>query len=98
MKPYYEENGITIYHGDCREIVALLPHVDVTIADPPYGQTSLRWDKKVRGWAKVIPSNALWCFGSMRFFMESLKEFENWKLAQDVVWRKHNGSSFHADR
>ena len=35
MKPYYEHAGITIYHGDCREI---LPHVsgDATITDPPY--------------------------------------------------------------
>ena len=36
MKPYYERNGITIYHGDCREI---LPSVtaDVVVTDPPYG-------------------------------------------------------------
>lgn len=25
MKPYYEEDGITIYHGDCREV---LPQID----------------------------------------------------------------------
>lgn len=36
MKPYYEHAGITIYHGDCREV---LPHVSagVVITDPPYG-------------------------------------------------------------
>ena len=36
MKPYYEHAGITIYHGDCRE---LLPGVeaDAVVADPPYG-------------------------------------------------------------
>lgn len=35
MKPYYEHGGITIYHGDCREI---LPHLkaDAVITDPPY--------------------------------------------------------------
>ena len=35
MKPYYEHAGITIFHGDCREI---LPHVtaDQVITDPPY--------------------------------------------------------------
>lgn len=21
MKPYYDEGGITIYHGDCREVL-----------------------------------------------------------------------------
>jgi len=36
MKPYYEETGITIYHGDCREILPTLSF-DAVIADPPYG-------------------------------------------------------------
>ncbi len=37
MKPYYEHAGITIYHGDCREVLALLPTVDLVLTDPPYG-------------------------------------------------------------
>ncbi len=37
MKPYYEEAGITIYHGDCREILPSLPRVDLVLTDPPYG-------------------------------------------------------------
>ncbi len=36
-KPYYEEAGITIYHGDCREILPTLPNVDLVLTDPPYG-------------------------------------------------------------
>lgn len=36
MKPYYEHAGITIYHGDCREILPCLSF-DVIISDPPYG-------------------------------------------------------------
>lgn len=36
MKPYYQHAGITIYHGNCLDI---LPHItaDVAITDPPYG-------------------------------------------------------------
>jgi site-specific DNA-methyltransferase (adenine-specific) len=37
MKPYYEESGITIYHGDCRDILPSLPKVDLVLTDPPYG-------------------------------------------------------------
>jgi hypothetical protein len=37
MTPYYEEKGITIYHGDCREILPSLPKVDLVLTDPPYG-------------------------------------------------------------
>ena len=36
MKPYYEHAGITIYHGDCREIIDSLEY-DLVITDPPYG-------------------------------------------------------------
>lgn len=38
MRPYYEEAGITIYHGDCREILPQLnASVDLVLTDPPYG-------------------------------------------------------------
>jgi DNA modification methylase len=36
--PYYEQDGITIYHGDCREILgAQLRVAGALISDPPYG-------------------------------------------------------------
>lgn len=34
--PYYEEPSITIYHGDCREILPHLQKVDAVITSPPY--------------------------------------------------------------
>jgi len=37
MKPYYDHAGITIYHGDCREILPTLQKVDLVLTDPPYG-------------------------------------------------------------
>ena len=36
MKPYYEHAGITIYHGDCREVMPGLEPVDLVLTDPPY--------------------------------------------------------------
>lgn len=36
LKPYYDEGGITIYCGDCREILPLLEPVDLVLTDPPY--------------------------------------------------------------
>lgn len=35
-KPYYERDGITIYHGDAREILPTLPKVGLVLTDPPY--------------------------------------------------------------
>ncbi len=36
MKPYYQEAGITIFHGDCREVLPTLGEVDHVITDPPF--------------------------------------------------------------
>jgi DNA modification methylase len=37
QKPYYEDSAVTIYHGDCREIVPQLGRFDLLLTDPPYG-------------------------------------------------------------
>lgn len=37
MTPYYQDDAVTIYHGDCREILPGLPKFDLVLTDPPYG-------------------------------------------------------------
>ena len=61
MKPYYDYGGITIWHGDCREILPTLPAVDLVFTSPPYNlgntsgggfpteDTSHRWPGKKMG-------------------------------------------------
>jgi hypothetical protein len=36
-RPYYDHGGITIYHANCWEILPLLGHFDLLLADPPWG-------------------------------------------------------------
>lgn len=36
LRPYYDEDGITLYHGDCCELLPLMPAVQMTLTDPPY--------------------------------------------------------------
>jgi site-specific DNA-methyltransferase (adenine-specific) len=66
-KPYYEADGIVIYHGDCREILPGLKPVDLVLTDPPYGigrsgkpkSTSSHGGHKGYpdlGWDKISPS------------------------------------------
>ena len=36
MNPYYEADGITIYHGDSFDILHDLSGIDAVVTDPPY--------------------------------------------------------------
>lgn len=37
MKPYYEQSGVTIYHGDCVQVLPMLAAATLLLTDPPYG-------------------------------------------------------------
>ena len=41
LKPYYQRDGITIFHGDCYEIVPQLEKADLMLTDPPYEITAV---------------------------------------------------------
>ena len=101
MTPYFSDAFVDLFLGDCREVMpCVIASADCVVADPPYGDTSLEWDVRPTEWLDLLPSQSLWCFGSLRMFMSTGSEFAaaDWKLSQDVIWEKHNGSSFHADR
>lgn len=96
---------MTIITGDCRVVMPEHGPYELILADPPYGDTSLAWDRRVDGWlplarAALRPSGSMWVFGSLRCFMATATSFDaaGWKYAQEIVWEKQNGSSFHADR
>ena len=73
IKPYYEENGITIYHGDCRQILPELEPVDLVLTDPPYGiglntdyltgRNQLNRSSSSKVWDKIIGDDAVGDYG-----------------------------------
>ncbi|WP_454113575.1 DNA-methyltransferase [Microbacterium maritypicum] len=99
MTIMYEDEWVTLHHGDWRD-ADFGEHVDAIVTDPPYGETSLDWDRWPKGWPEQAAqiTDALWCFGSFRMFHDNAAEFATWNLSQEIIWEKHNGSGFHADR
>jgi site-specific DNA-methyltransferase (adenine-specific) len=101
--PYYSDEFVTLYHGRMEEVMQDFGEsewADACITDPPYGETRLEWDKWVENWPLIVHwhTESMWCFGSMRMFWDHRDDFKGWKLSQDVVWEKHNGTGFAADR
>jgi site-specific DNA-methyltransferase (adenine-specific) len=96
----YQDKFVTLYQGDAMEITRGLGLFDCCITDPPYEETSKAWDKWPADWPLEVLGHtaSLWCFGSLRMFMDRRNDFIGWKLSQDVVWEKHNGSSMARDR
>ena len=77
ITPYYDHAGITIYHGDCREIMPHLEPIETCITDPPYGLSFMGkdWDHGVPGirfWEIIrdalLPGAICLSFGGTRTF------------------------------
>ncbi|MFE4857294.1 DNA-methyltransferase [Streptomyces sp. NPDC056670] len=101
MDAYYQDDEVALYLGDMREILPALDlKADLVLADPPYAETSLAWDRWPDGWPTLAATvtSSMWCFGSMRMILNRRDQFAGWRLSQDIVWEKHNGSGFAKDR
>lgn len=98
--PYYADDLVTLYHGDLAEVLPRLGQFAACVTDPPYGQTSLAWDRWPVGWPELVArhTDSLWCFGTFRMFWQRRDEFAAWKMSQDVVWDKVIASSVVTDR
>lgn len=92
MKPYYEEDEITIYCAHWCEVVASLPLVDAVVTDPPYGETSLDWDEAEIAWLSAMDrtvsrQGSIWSFGSLKYLTWLLRcqGMAAWRQAQEMA-------------
>lgn len=90
-KPYYEQDGITIYHGDCRQILPHLPKVDLVLTDPPYGMN--RFETDTKDFLKVVGPALTSAFlllpeGGSMFAFTSTAEVINLANAVDAPFKR----------
>ena len=65
MKPYYDDGQITIYLGDCRDVLPTLARdsVDVVLTDPPFFMPATHYQSRVhwqRSWSDTSVLGAFW--------------------------------------
>ena len=61
MRPYYEHNGITIYHGDVFDVIDEVESFDALITDPPYSSGGMfRSDRVNRSTVQKYTDNSQW--------------------------------------
>ena len=62
MKPYYQDEYVTLYHGDALQVIASLPDqsVDVVMTDPPYSSGGMmRGDRMQDVHTKYVNSDSV---------------------------------------
>lgn len=53
MRPYYQDDLVTLYHGDALEVLGDLPMVDAIVTDPPFSMPAQYYDGRTewrRSW------------------------------------------------
>lgn len=97
VKPYYAKDGVTIYHGDCRDVLPTLEPATACVTDPPYGLGFMGkgWDHEVPGvefWRLVrdalLPGAACLTFGGPRTYHRLMCAIEDagFEIRDCLMW------------
>jgi DNA modification methylase len=92
-------DGVTLYCGDCREIVPSLGAVDAVVTDPPYGTDVTTWDISID--AGTVSAILAASKGYSAFFYSNTRLAHLLNAVRDhghdawvAVWHKMNAMGF----
>jgi len=99
VQPYFEQDNLTLYCGDLREVLPTLPKasVDFVVTDPPYGLSFMEkdWDHDVPGpeyWRAIArvckPGAMMLAFGGTRTYHRLTCAIEDagWEIRDALMW------------
>lgn len=102
MSAYYQDEHVTLYHGDCLDVMPTIPGgtINLVLTDLPYGMTDCKWDTP-------IPLEALWeewerlCANTGSVALTASQPFTSTLVASrpklfksEWIWEKNAGSNF----
>ena len=105
IKPYFQNKWVTIYHGDCRELLPELPKIDLILTDPSYGVNFKKSGEPYMAgdsinlmplvlpmfYKLLKPDGALFIFSSVAYLKDFLYSFETYfKMHNIIIWDKVN--------
>jgi len=96
MKPYYQDEYVTLYCGDCREIVPTLGKFDLLLTDPPYVMLNIKWDKQdvFIDFIDILPSvmaekcNIIFTGFGINAYKWCIKVSEKYDFKEEIIWDK----------
>lgn len=91
--------GVTLYLGDCREILPTLGRADAVITDPPYGMTDSKWDSaphiaSMWGMLKADRQDAVFILTASQPFTSDTVAGNRKDFRVEWIWEKNAGSNF----
>lgn len=100
MQPYYDNAGITIYHGRAEDVLPTVSGAALFLGDPCYGTTQLEWDIPA-DWPTLWPViyracllTALQVMFSAQPFTTDLINSNRARFRYEIIWHKTMPTGF----
>lgn len=102
MSLYYQDDYVTLYHGDAIEILPTITtgSIDQVLTDLPYGMTDCAWDtplpleKLWDEWKRILKPSGSVALTASQPFSSTLVSSNPKAFKTEWIWEKNAGSNF----